>query len=164
MTTETITADSCLADLEALMRDVPLALRQKHADAIQRIARMCSIDPRNSIHLCMRVSDWPDRKREREDALDYLVDFNYGESPDARNFMCSLKEACLLLNYTQKSFKVAMSQGGGKIDRTRHSTRLGPCIVHRLRDVAKFYPDALRLSERERSAKPASRFRIGANR
>lgn len=152
-----------LTDLEALAHAIPLAKRRELGEVFSRLADNLGLSGDDVKHLTWPTPSWPNRGESsltRKDALRYLVDFNYGESPDARNYLATFDEVCRLLKYTPGSCKVAFGTGRGKVDRTTRATRLGPCMIMRLPDVVDItkHPGTLRLADREASlfaAKPA---------
>lgn len=150
-----------LKDLEALAHAIPLAKRKELGESFNRLAEALAIKLEDCRHLTWPTPSWPNRGEggTKDSALRYVVDFGYGDRPDHRDYLASFEEVRKLLNYTRDSCKVAFGTNKGKVDRTQRSTRLGPCVIHRLPAAvdAEQYPNALRLSDREAVVFPAQR-------
>jgi hypothetical protein len=124
-----------LRNLETLAREIPLAKRKDLGEVFAQLGAELGLAQDQLNHLTWPTPAWPNRgesSKSRDDALRYLVDFSYGETPDHRSFVATFEQVRKFLNYTKGSCKVAFGSNKGVVDRTQRPTRLGPCKIIRL--------------------------------
>jgi hypothetical protein len=147
----------------ALMRRVSLEDRRRFIDLINEVVEDYGYNPLQHKYFMENVSQWPDRLSP-DNALIYQVSFEYGENPDANTYVASATDLQLLLNYTANSLKVAMYTKKGAIDRVERATKLGSCMVYKMKSAINLeeHPNVMRLGDREeivRKTLASQRFR-----
>lgn len=144
-------SQSIIDIIETLMRNVSQAKRKDLQPELQRLSELLGRSPNTLDYLMHNVANWPSSRGRQATEIRYHVDFSHGERPDHRLYGATFEEVRALLRYTPASCKVAFGTGGGKVDRTKRSTRLGPCIITKLPEAvnAADYPQMLRLKDKE---------------
>lgn len=144
-------AEMIMSEVVELMRDMTHARRRDQLDRCKSIATALGLDPKRYDFLALNVARWPDRVARDSNELRYLVDFDHGDTPDARVFLATFDEVCKLLKYTTGSCRVAFNTNAKhQVDRTRRATAYGPCVVTKLDQPVDLstMPHAHRLTEK----------------